>query len=228
MRTATQRQGRRPRPANHGRDPAPPEGVDHHLQQKQLEFKWSRRDQIITVAVTAAIVCIIFFSVAAFASAASDQAWHKHPLIVVLVSGIFGSGLLRAWQNNQKELGVKIALVADLSQAIGRAMAYIKAEEKNPHDSFVAWETSRRSLEAKLRNYYPDLMEGEWKEWNDVIGIIEDWYKPATKLQGPGHIDTVKGLERQIIGKILGTKIKVLHLPFPMELDWTELWRAVR
>jgi hypothetical protein len=137
----------------------------------------------------------------------------SHPLLLVAVgagvSGYLVPALTRRWQDHQKELEVKVALVDQVSKAVAEItiaiqFAEVGAESQTQEafdEAYRAWEITQPTIGGRLRAYYPhSSLPADWMELARCVNQLyattgvkdpEDRARRLRKISAVSYIDNL-------------------------------------
>lgn len=128
--------------------------------------------------------------------------WLSHPLLLLLVGAVISSFLIpditRRWQDHQKELELKTALVSQITDATTSTLTEAEllatgAETKDQgqlsarvRSVYQDWMIKGAAIRAELEAYFPGTLLS--RDWFYYYGLVHDYYL----LQQSGIIPVAK------------------------------------
>jgi hypothetical protein len=137
--------------------------------------------------------------------------WLAHPLVLLLVGGAFTAGITnylvpsitRQWQNHDKELEIKSALVQDVNRAAFQFFETIRLIESEPPPktlaaldrAYVSWRTSEQTFGATIQTYFPgERIAAASENLSLTMRVVYIVFKTSTAEGRRVQIDETPGL----------------------------------
>src|SRR5215212_8378501 len=103
----------------------------------------------------------------------------SNPLLLLgvgaVISGLLVPYITSQWQNHEKELELKTAVVTRLSESVSNVLTAAQfttaelPEVVDYYQAYYEWETASSAIGSYLRAYFPDAnIEEEWDEYANV------------------------------------------------------------
>ncbi len=114
--------------------------------------------------------------------------WIAHPLFLLLVGALISSYLIpswtRRWQDHQKELELKVALIREINDSIMNMIMRIEVveilaitkqgKEKEYEDMqsyYKKWMVEKEVIGSNIQAFFPDIIE-IGRKWSDLTTIV--------------------------------------------------------